>query len=90
MGSNPIESTNLIFNNMTYNEFVSDVLSLVDECPRSWRRGQSVFNVVDAKYGVARTVQFIDGVDCFYDNEQIEQFLLKAYERLKEQESCEN
>lgn len=75
---------------MTYNEFVSDVLSLVDECPRSWRRGQSVFNVVDAKYGVARTIQFIDGVDCFYDNEQIDEFLKKSYERLKQEELCEN
>ena len=75
---------------ITYNQFISDVLSLADECPKEWRRGQSVFNIVDSKYGVARIVQFRDGVDCFYDNEKIGEFLEKAYERLKEQESCEN
>ena len=69
---------------MTYNEFVSDVLSLVDECPRNWRKGQSVFNIVDAKYGVARTVQFVDHVDCFYNDETIGEFLEKAYARLQE------
>lgn len=70
---------------ITFNQFISDVMSLVDECPRTWRKGQSVFNIVDAKYGVARAVQFEDGIDCFYDNNQIESFLHAAYKRLIEQ-----
>lgn len=69
---------------MTLNQFIADVMSLIDECPRTWRKGQSVFNIVDAKYGVARAVQFEDHIDCFYDDEQIEPFLLAAYKRIKE------
>ena len=69
---------------MTYNDFVIDVYDLVQECPRNWRKGQSVFNVVDSKYGVARDVQFKDGVDCFYDDNQIDKFLEAAYKRLNE------
>ena len=64
---------------MTYNEFVSDIMNLVQECPRYWRIGQSIFNIVDAKYGVARTCQFEYNVDCFYDDNQIEPFLRICY-----------
>ena len=64
---------------MTYDEFVSDVMNLVKECPKNWRKGQSVFNVIDEKYGVARNVQFIDHIDCFYDDDNIESFLTTAY-----------
>lgn len=69
---------------LSYNAFVSDVLRLADECPRTWRKGQSIFNIVDTKYGVARKVQFTDGIDCFYDNNQIEPFLEAAYRRYQE------
>ena len=68
---------------MTLNEFISDVMTLIQECPKCWRTGQSIFNVVDSKYGVARDVQFIDGIDCFYNDEEIEPFLIDAYKRLK-------
>lgn len=68
---------------ITLNQFISDVMSLIEECPKCWRKGQSVFNIVDSKYGVARDVQFIDGIDCFYNDEEIEPFLIAAYKRLK-------
>lgn len=68
---------------MTLNEFISEVMCLIQECPKYWRTGQSIFNVVDSKYGVARDVQFIDGIDCFYNDEEIEPFLNAAYKRLK-------
>ena len=68
---------------MTYNEFAMDVLELIEECPKDWRSGQSIFNIVDSKYGIARDVQFIDGIDCFYDDNQIDAFLNAAYKRLK-------
>ncbi len=68
---------------ITLNQFISDVMRLTEECPKCWRKGQSIFNIIDSKYGVARDVQFIDGIDCFYDNEQIEPFLIAAYKRLK-------
>ena len=72
---------------MTYNEFVDDVMAKVTECPKCWRKGQSVFNVVDDHYGVARSVQFIDHVDCFYNDDKIDEFLTKAYIKLTENES---
>lgn len=67
---------------MCFEEFVANVMTLVKECPKNWRKGQSVFNIVDAEYDVARDVQFIDGIDCFYNDEQIESFLIAAYKRL--------
>lgn len=44
--------------------------------PPRWRLGQFVFNRVEELYGeVARKVQFIDHVDCFYDDSKIDRFL---------------
>ena len=69
---------------ITYNEFAQGIMDLVEECPKNWRKGQSVFNIVDTCYGLARTVQFGYGIDCFYDDNQIEEFLQKSYDVLKE------
>ena len=56
---------------MTYNDFITEIWSNVDNCPKSWRKGQKVFNVIEELYGnVARDVQFIDNVDCFYDDRE--------------------
>lgn len=68
---------------MSYNEFVSDIMNLVQECPKNWRKGQSVFNIVDAKYGVARTCQFEYNIDCFYDDNQIDSFLKKSFDLIQ-------
>jgi hypothetical protein len=43
--------------------------------PLQLREGQFVFNRVDELYGVARTIQFNDRVDCFYDDSKINEFL---------------
>jgi hypothetical protein len=53
------------------------------EKPKQWREGQFVFNRVDELYGVARHVQFIDHVDCFYDDSQIDEFLIRVLALLK-------
>lgn len=45
------------------------------EFPSSWRKGQSVFNYIDSVYGVARRVQFEDGIDCFYIDDLIDDFV---------------
>lgn len=45
------------------------------EIPKNWRRGQFVFNMVDRLYGVARIVQFHENVDCFYNDEKIDEFI---------------
>ena len=50
------------------------------EFPKNWRKGQSVFNYIDNVYGVARTIQFKYGIDCFYNHDNIDKFLNKAVE----------
>lgn len=72
---------------MTKEEFLLDVQAKVSDTPREWRLGQAIFNVVDAFYGVARDVQFIDKIDCFYDDGLIDQFLEAAWNRVKEKEN---
>jgi len=64
-------------------KFLKDVWDKVAECPKDWRPGQAVFNIVDSKYGVAREVKDEDGIDCFYDNGYIDMFLEKAWIRYK-------
>ena len=56
--------------------------SIVRENPHI-RFGQAVFNYADEKYGVARIAQFDYGIDCFYDDTKVEQFLDKCYELIK-------
>lgn len=68
---------------MTYNDFVKGVDLKVLTYPSTWRKGQSVFNAVDELYGIARTVQFVDHVDCFYNDSKIDEFLKCCYNRLK-------
>ena len=46
--------------------------------PPNWREGQFVFNRVDELYGVARAIQFIDKVDCFYDDSKIDEFIARV------------
>lgn len=72
---------------MKYEIFTISILKMAQECPKEWRLGQSVFNVVEAFYDtVAREVQFQDGIDCFYDDTKIEDFLKAAYKRIFKKE----
>lgn len=64
---------------MTLQEFKNDIFSGIKELPENWRKGQKVFNYIDKKYGVARTVQFDYGVDCFYNDNLIDKFIEKSY-----------
>ena len=50
--------------------------------PKDWRKGQFVFNYIDANYGVARAVQFEDRVDCFFRDDKIDEFIEKCASRL--------
>ena len=65
---------------MTLEEFKSSIYNV--EKPPHWREGQFVFNTIDSLYGVAKIVQFNDGIDCFYDNSKIDQFINACYNRL--------
>lgn len=68
---------------MTYDEFVAQVWEKVAASPQCWRKGQAVFNVIDENWDVAREVQFVDGIDCFYDDEKIQEFIDHAWVIIK-------
>ena len=48
--------------------------------PSTWREGQKVFNAIDSLFNVARKTQFEKGVDCFYDDNNIDDFISTSYE----------
>lgn len=61
---------------MTSTELKAEVLEAMENKPKEWRKGQFVFNYIDEKYApVARQVQFIDKVDCFYRDDMIDDFI---------------
>lgn len=64
---------------MTYEEFREDVLNGSKAFQNNWRKGQKVFNYIDAKYHVARKAQFDYGVDCFYRDDLIDKFIETSY-----------
>jgi hypothetical protein len=68
---------------MKLEEFKREVLSALENKPKQWRKGQYVFNYIDNKYGVARYVQFVDEVDCFYDDKQIDKFIIRSFKAIK-------
>lgn len=67
---------------MTFGDFKNEIARVIENKPKNWRKGQAVFNYIDNKYDVARTVQFEDKVDCFYTDDKIDEFLQKAYKRI--------
>lgn len=67
---------------MIFEDFRHDVFEAISEKPSHWRDGQAVFNFIDEVYGVARQVQFIDDIDCFYDDDNIEAFIVAAYRKI--------
>lgn len=67
---------------MKYEDFIAMLWSWVGNCPKEWRRGQAVFNVIEERFGVARDVQFEDGVDCFYDDSKINEFIECSWKRI--------
>lgn len=76
---------------MTLEDFRADVLTAMGRYrPKEWRKGQFVFNYIDEKYRVARYVQFIDGIDCFHNDEKIEAFIVRSYENLMKAEEYQD
>ena len=70
---------------ITFEEFIQDIYTKMSDKPKDWRRGQFVFNYIEENYGdVAREVQFQDHIDCFYNNDKIEEFIEACYKRLKD------
>jgi hypothetical protein len=71
---------------ITFDEMKREIYS--HEKPKQWREGQFVFNMVDELYGVARIVQYNEGVDCFYNDEKIDEFIEVSCKILNE--VCKN
>lgn len=67
---------------MTQEEFKKFILEEIKVYPDDWRYGQKVFNYINKRYGVARNVQFKDGVDCFYNDDAVDEFIEKSYNRI--------
>jgi type IV secretory pathway VirB4 component len=63
---------------MTVEKLTDEIMSNLKNKPHNWRIGQFVFNYIDEVYHVARTVQFIDKVDCYYDDKNINNFIKHA------------
>lgn len=72
---------------ITFEEFKEDVLTAMVSKPKDWRNGQFVFNYINEKYRVARYVQFIDGIDCFHNDDNIDAFIVRCYETMMSAES---
>lgn len=68
----------------SYKEFREEIQNVIDNRPSHIRRGQAVFNYIDKNYGVARTLQYELGLDCYYRDEIIEEFVQKSYELLRD------
>lgn len=65
---------------MTIQDLREEVYEAMKEKPQNWRKGQFVFNYIDAVYGVAREVQCKDGIDCFYNDDNIYAFLVRSWQ----------
>ena len=63
-------------------KFKETILKELKNKPKEWQDGQFVFNYIDKYFGVARTVQYIDGIDCFYNDDKIDAFIEACYERI--------
>ena len=66
---------------ITFDDLKNEVMTAMENKPKQWRKGQFVFNYIDEVYGVARHVQFVDNVDCFYIDDQIDSFLRCVVDR---------
>lgn len=65
---------------LDFKQFKETIGNMVAVCPKGWRKGQAVFNMIDAVFGVAREVQFGCGFDCFYNDDAIDEFIEKSYQ----------
>lgn len=63
---------------MDSKELNKEVMEAINTKPKYWRDGQFVFNYIDEKYGIARDIQFKYNIDCFYDDEKINEFIRTA------------
>lgn len=70
---------------ITKQQLKAELDRFLEEKPKTWRKGQAIFNYVDMKYNVAREAQFRYRIDCFYNDEKIDAFIDKCVELINEQ-----
>jgi hypothetical protein len=74
---------------ITFDDLKNEVMTAMENKPKQWRKGQFVFNYIDEVYGIARHVQFVDKVDCFYLDDQIDSFLRCVVDRYNYLVDCQ-
>lgn len=74
---------------ITFDALKNEVMIAMENKPKQWRKGQFVFNYIDEVYGIARHVQFVDNVDCFYLDDQIDSFLRCVVDRYNYLVDCQ-
>ena len=67
---------------MTFGDFKNEITRVIENRPKNWRKGQTVFNYIESKYDVARSVQYSDKTDRFYDDSKTEEPIKAAYKRI--------
>lgn len=67
----------------TLEEIKLEIEPILSQRPPHLRVGQLVFNYMEELYGdIVRRVQFIDKIDCFYDDKKIDDFLQQCVKRI--------
>ena len=65
---------------LDFDEYKQLIDNEIVNYPSTWREGQKVFNAIDSLFNVARKTQFEKSVDCFYDDNNIDDFISTSYE----------
>ena len=71
---------------ITFQELKSEVMERARFKHSELRLGQFVFNYIHSFYGVALSVKDKDGVDCFYRDDLIDDFLKCSVRRINNNE----
>lgn len=74
---------------ITFEEFDSMIKAALKEKPAEWRDGQFVFNYIDKFFCVARIAQYKYGIDCFYIDANIDEFIKTCYDILSNKEGMD-
>ena len=74
-------------NAITFEEFENEVKTAINNRSPYLRPGQAAYNYVYDKFGdIATKSQYKYGIDCYYKDEIIDDFIKKCYEILSNNE----
>ena len=79
-------SENMDEEKITFQELKSEVMERARFKHHYLRLGQFVFNYIHGFYGVATSVRKEDGIDCFYRDDLIDDFLICCVKRINNNE----